>query len=484
MQYGITPYGFIMKRGSDILTEMRQDYQTLFTEIDLDDDSVVTQAMGIQAKQLSELWEVGNAVYNSTYPNSAEGQSLDYVCELNAITRLGSTRTRAIVGAKGTNGTIINANLPFRVQNAAKTITFGISEDFTINDSSAIQSKFLVSTVQDNTIYSLIIDGHTVQITSGISETAITIAEKIHDEINFLSATVGVTASLPSPADGHFIIISNDGISPFSVTFTANLSRTEFYTPFTAFSLETGEFNANAGTITYILTPVSGLESIYNFVDAEKGRFIENDTELRFRRAQNIRIVGACTIEAIKARINNDVLNVKQCRVYENDEDFSDIEGRPPHSIEVLVLGGDVDDIANEIWLVKGGGIKTFGDISYIIVDSMNESHVINFSRPVEKYIWVRITLQTDSQFPADGEDEITNNMLGLAQSRFGIGDDVLIQTLYCPIYSVKGITSALIEIAVTDDLNPPVTYVTANIPIGNREASAWDSSRITYLII
>jgi uncharacterized phage protein gp47/JayE len=288
---------------------------------------------------------------------------------------------------------------------------------------------------------------------------------------------------LPSPQDGHLFITANNTDIAFLLVPDVNLKIMDFYTPIQAQCDALGAISAPTGSLTHINTPQAGIYACTNLKDAELGREIEDDPDLRLRSYENIRVVGAATVEAIRARILQEVANVTECKVYENHELYTDSEGRPPKSIEALVLGGTDLAVATEIWKVKAGGIETYGNVVTDITDSMGYNHVIQFSRPIQVFIWLRITLHVSSEFPNDGQQSIMNNILVLAQSRFGISDDVLTQSLYCPIYAVKGIITALIEIAATYDLTPPITYVTSNIVIGEREIAAFDSSRIAFII-
>ena len=474
--YGLTKYGFIIKRGNVILQNIKDILIAKFPGINLSDDSMNLALVGIFAEELAAMWEVANGTYNSQYPQSAEGQQLDNICEINAITRLGETASKAVITTKGTEGTVIPNTFIAQKQNT--TIQFRATESITITKDLTNKMLLEVITPIDITDYIIIINNHTVIINSGIGATPLTIASQMHDEINTLTDLLKVSAELPIVLDGTFTILSNNLKVAFVAIPDAKFTINDFWTPFNSECMQIGSIAALSGSINEIITPVAGLDSIINFLDAEEGREIETDTELRIRRFENVRIIGAATVEAIRARILNDVENVDQCKVYENEEDYTDTEGRPPHSVEALVLGGSDQDIAKELWLVKAGGIKTFGSTAIVIYDSMDNPHTMNFSRPVEVNIWVRLTLVTDGSFPPNGEQQITNGILELATQSFDIGDDVLIQKLYCPIYQVAGVISVLVEIS---GVTAPV-YDTVNIPIDEREVAVFDSSRIIYL--
>jgi len=479
--YGLTKYGFVMKRGDVILQEIKDILRAKFPNIDLSDDSVNLDFVGIFAEELAAMWEVANGTYNSQYPQSAEGQPLDNVCEINAITRLGETASKAVLSAKGTEGIIIPDT--FIAQKEGTNIQFRATESITITKDLTNKMILEVTTVLAETDYVIVINEHTVTINSGLAPvTKESISIQMRDEINALTDLLKVSAEIPTIPDGTLTILSNDLDVSFIAVPDVKFTINDFWTPIHTECTEVGAIAASSGTINEIITPIVGLDSVINFLDAEEGREIETDTELRQRRYENVRVIGAATVEAIRARLLNEVAGVEQCKVYENEEDFTDPQGRPPHSVEALVLGGDDQDIAEKYWLVKAGGIKTFGSTPIVIYDSMDNPHTINFSRPVKVYIWLRLTLTTDGSFPPNGEQQVTNGILEMAAQDFGISDDVLIQKFYCPIYQVQGVTSALVEIAATYDLTPPGAYVQTNITIDEREASVFDSSRITYL--
>lgn len=481
MGYGVTKYGFIMKRGDQVLADLKASVQELFPTLDLSDQTPEGQIIGVISKPITDLWEIANADYNAQYPNSAEGQSLDNVCELNAITRLGASPDRAVLSLNGDEGTIVNTT--FQVQTIDKSVTFQAQESATISVANTNKMILDVTTIADSVDYIITINQHTVSINSGVVATAESISILIVDEINALTDLIFANAILPLVPDGTFTILSNDTDNAFTAYPDVNFTINDFWTPIVTLATVDGSIPAPTNTITQIVTPVFGLANVTNLKDAELGREIETDTHLRERRYASIRIVGAATVEAIKARILQQVDGVTQCKVYENVEDVIDIDGLLPHSLLVLAVGGSDLDIANKIWETRSAGIQTNGNISTIIYDSMNEPHNIKFSRPTNDYIWLRITLTVfPSTFPANGVAAITDAILEKSTS-FGIGDEVLIQSFYCPIYSVAGVESAYIEMAMTTDLTPPLVYGTSNILIGKQEASIFDSSRIEIII-
>jgi uncharacterized phage protein gp47/JayE len=252
-------------------------------------------------------------------------------------------------------------------------------------------------------------------------------------------------------------------------------------------SVNYGKIIAPENTITEIVTPLTGLDTCTNLVAATLGREIESDIELRIRRKVSLRIQAVSTVESIKARILQDVAGVTLVTIKENVNGTVDLQGRPGHSFETAVTGGSNQDILDKIWELKPAGIETYGNVTGIIVDSGGVNHTIKFSRPVTKYIWIKVSIELNLEevLPADGIDQIKNAMLLFCNSEFTMGDDIIIQKLYAPVFEIVGVYSALIEIAATDTIPGSwPTLQTTNIAIGDIQLPAFDLTRINVVIL
>jgi uncharacterized phage protein gp47/JayE len=168
---------------------------------------------------------------------------------------------------------------------------------------------------------------------------------------------------------------------------------------FTASS--TGPIECNSGTLTIIRSPTSGWDSVSNPEDGVLGSDIETDPALRLRRLQSLQLAGRSTIGGIFSNILQAVDNVSAVTVIENDGDVSDSDGRPPHSFEAIVLGGEDQDILDKILEVKAAGIQTAatGDnqVTGLATDIQGINHTINFSRPTEKDVYFHIEIGVDT---------------------------------------------------------------------------------------
>lgn len=251
-------------------------------------------------------------------------------------------------------------------------------------------------------------------------------------------------------------------------------------------AVEFGPISAIGGTITEIATPVSGWDTVNNAADGETGRNEETDAELRQRRLSTIAIIGAATVEAIRGRLLQEVDNVTDVNVYTNREDITDSFGRPPHSVEAVVVGGDDDEIRAKLWETVAAGIETYGNESGTITDSNGDSQNVYFSRPVQKYTWVRVTVDSyydEENFPDDGEDQIIDAVVEYGAG-LSMGKDLIIERWPVPIYNnVIGIGSMTIEHAITNLPTDIPSYVTTDIAIGPTSIANMSVDRVTVIL-
>jgi uncharacterized phage protein gp47/JayE len=238
-----------------------------------------------------------------------------------------------------------------------------------------------------------------------------------------------------------------------------------------------GPVLANTGTLNVIETPVAGMDSFTNESDAEIGANIETDAELKSRRDQELQLAGSATVEAILSELRAREL-VEAVIVFQNIYSIPDLEGRPPHSLDIVVLGDDEDDLAEAIFLVVGAGIETIGSISRTVVDSQGFSHTIKFSRPTEVNIWLELDLTVDiNLYPVDGDDQVEEAILLYAED-LTVGEDVVIygtKSLIAALTEIPGILDVVTRIGKT---NTPT--LDDNIVIAAREIAKFDSARIT----
>lgn len=466
---GLSAQGFERKRLPDIQQELRQAMRDAFGPINIGPESVFGQLIGIMAEREDQLWQLAEAVYLSQYPASAAARSLDGVSALTGITRLGATRTRVTGVVIGTPATVI----PFNSQasTAPQGDVYRTEAAATISASSVLVATLGVA-AQNSTLYRVTIGGVNYDYTSGTSQSAATIATALA-----AVADTSPLATVVAQSDA-LLIEAADPAEPFTLAVTGPVVILSVGSPVPFVALETGPRQALAGQLSQIETPVSGWTAVTNLVDGVAGRNIETDPELRIRREQSLRVIGAGTVEAIRARILQEVLGVTSVLIVENRTD-SEVEGRPAHSFEAIVQGGDQQQIGEVIWRTKPAGIEAHGAIEITVIDSTGVERAVGFSRPEPVAIWVTVELTIEAGFPPDGLARVRDELAAFGAA-FQPGQDVIFQALYKAIYRVPGITNADLAVAATDGTAPsPSDYDDENIVVAASEIAVWLPERI-----
>ncbi len=398
-----TTAGIIIPNTTQIQALIAADQATdIDPNINTSPDSIQGQENGIVADVLEQVWEAILIAYNAFNPDAAEGFLLDVVC---AIT-----------------GTLRQPAAPSSFS-GANTIWVGLAPNVTI-PAGTIFAQLGNLTNQ----YSVVL---------GVSSPVGSVDKST---VSAVAANVFTTGSAHTIPDGAAVILSSSGTLPAGAIvptryYFKRLSGTTFsvaLTPggaaVTATSLGTGTLTVspaysiqaancttagpiacNPGTLTVIVTPITGLYSVVNPNGATLGTNQDTDPQLRFRRESELRASGSGSVPAIRASILGIEVGgfqpVTSAFVFENTTDSLDARGLPGHSFESVVVdfvgGGSpsVPDnvIAQTIWNNKPAGIQAFGTSSGTALDDVGVAHVIGFSRPTQFLLTYIVAIHVDS---------------------------------------------------------------------------------------
>lgn len=213
---------------------------------------------------------------------------------------------------------------------------------------------------------------------------------------------------------------------------------------------EIGAIEAVPGTITKIVTPTKGWTSVTNDVPAVTGEPVETDEELRLRQSISVAIPSQNMLDGTIAGIAG-VDGVKRYKVYDNDTNVTDANGIPGHTIAAVVEGGLDADIAEQIYLRKGPGGGTYGDVSAEYVNADGLITTIRFSRPVYVPIDISLTVTKNTGYTSAIKTQIEEKNVSYIEA-LDIGNNVtmtgalasvlsLISNLSRPPFSVSALT-------------------------------------------
>lgn len=264
-----------------------------------------------------------------------------------------------------------------------------------------------------------------------------------------------------------------------------------------------GAITVGANSLTRILTPINGWQSVTNAAAATPGLASETDATLRIRQSNSTSLPALTPLESIYANIAA-VANVQRLQMYENDTDTTDVNGIPDHSICAVVSGGDPISICTAIANTKSPGTGTYGTTTEVIVDQNGVPDTINFFVLTEVPITMTVDVQelsgwTSSTIPlikaalaawlnglSIGQKDYLNKLWGPANLTgdvafaavnaylTGLGQSPLTQTQLDAIAATFNVTTIL-QCRASDA--PPAAQ---DVPIAFNEAAQGDVNLIT----
>lgn len=484
---GLTSDGFEPKSLQDIRDDISDNLKiSLGNDIDTTESSRIGQFIDTISTEINSVWLGLQDTYNSLYPDSASGTSLDNVVAITNTARLRALPSQGEIYVGGAVGTSITAGSLMQKTGTDDRFLFNL--DQIIVDTTNLIHASDLPTAGDMT---LSWDAESIAAIEW-NDTAITIKAKI--EAHSLIDDVTITGTLndaTAVASGAFHIefVNDSLVSREATVETTTLTRnTEAITvdPYFSTTLEAQVTAVNTGSVTVpvrslttIATPVVGWSVVLNFTAGITGRERETDSELRERRADELQQAGAATLNGMRQSIEA-VANVVNVTLIENDTDAIDLAGRPPHSVECYVSGGDDNEVAQSIYNAKpiGIGIASTSPNQRTgnFTDVNEDVQSMTFSEPVNVPMLMVVNITVDPSFyPVDGADQIKNSLVAFL-STFELGQDVLNHQLYSPVNTVPG----LLTVSILQDTIAGGVPAASNTPIAISDVATLELTDIT----
>lgn len=472
IKYGLSATGFKRKRLPEIMQAINSRISdSLGLKTQIQSNSVLGQIVGVFSYEIADLWEQAENGYNAMYPSTAHGVSLSNAAGLAGIQLIDAEYTTLVATCFGVNGT----EIPYNAQITDGTNTYSCTDVYAQIDSAraCVVGVKLAGAVAEGTSYSLTIDGITQTYTAVSGDSATNVLVNLSALFSFTDRTMTVN-------NEALLITMNDQAQTMNVVPGNTLVLSTIGSPFNFKADTVGALSPNTGSITQIVTSYAGWDSVENNVSAVVGRDAETDIALRQRWGASVYDRASAMVEAIRAAlIQTD--GVTFAIVYENDTDTTDDDGRPPHSIEAVVAGGNPQDIGATIWRTHAGGITTYGSQVVSINDSQGIPHIMRFNRPTEVPIHLQITVTANPEKELSGaaitliQQAIVSQSAGLT-----VGQDVILQSFYGTVYTATSGAVGYMEIKGSTD---GTTWSTDNIVIDARHLATFDASNITVTI-
>lgn len=474
---GVTDRGFVLKRMDTILEEIHADLTEGFGfDTSLQEASFLNVLITTFAGQVADLWETAQDSYYAKYPATATELNLDHAVQYGGIRRKPSKQTSYPLHCTGDDGTTVAEGAVVATDTKPEMRLYAV-RGFTISRNSFNEVRIKVAAVEVGSVYSMTINGSQYSYSSSKASE--------HEILSGLKEAIVNADYVVSVDEENLTLCIEDRVKARSnVLMLSNNLTTESVTTIANFNTESyGSITLPHGVVTKMITNVAGFTDVTNVLTPVYGRMQENDIELRQAYIAKSALRSNTMIDSICAELLNNVADIETASGYENYTDFVDARGLAPHSIEMIVEGGDNSEIAQAILKRKAGGIQTNGKIIVDVPGLYGDTIPIRFNRPEYLYTFIKVILhgnqaEIPSNYPALAKESILNDTKILKA-----GDDLLTQLLHKGIYqAVAGITYIDIMAAYSPDSTyVPVQedYRNANIIVSTRQKVLVDGTRI-----
>lgn len=469
-KYGLTPQGPNIKRLDVILDEMHESMSNkLKANTKQNPQSLLNHLLTNVADRIAELWEYGSDVYYSQYPTTAEGSSLDNAAQFGGTTREMPAKSYYSVLCTGLDGTTVPADTLIATDtNPAINLT--LTEDAQITRSAFNKAVVVLAAENPTSVLSMALNGELYSA----------------NDLEGLAQTITDEAFTVSYEDGKLIVEAVDTASSNTMVLSENLTTETVASVITFATVDYGDIVIPNGVITKIVKTVAGLQAVENVGSYVAGRLTETDVEMRQSYIDKIYSRSSAMLESIKSAILENVQGVLSVAPYENDTNETDSMGRPPHSVEIVVDGGNATEIAQQILNTKAGGISTYGDVETVLHGVYGEDITVRFNRPAYVYVWfqVGVTLNASTNPPTNYADLIKQTILECMED-VQAGCDVVPQKFTTALYkNVSGIDYFDIRLHATKDPAESVRdYPERSVSITARERAVTTESWIGVVI-
>lgn len=443
--YGITDKGFVLKRLDTILEEIHTDLTDGWkVDTRLAGTSFLNTLITTFGNQIANLWETAQDSYYAKYPATATELNLDHAVQYGGIKRAGDKRTSYILHCTGDDGTYVRENAVVAT-NTTPEIRLFSAEEFQIARERFNKVSVIVAS-EDTGVYTVSINGNQYSYSNpqGGKSSAILagLAAAIKDEGYEVKVEDDVLIINDKTKTRENVLTLTDNLTTSSVTSLANFLTNDY-----------GKITLPYNIVTRMVNNITGFTAVTNLLEPTYGRKRETDIELRQSYIAKSALRSNTMIESIIAELLNNVEDVESASGYENDMDVTDERGLPPHSIEIIVEGGDNTAIAKAIFRRKAGGIQTHGSVVVNVPGEHGDTIPVRFNRPEYLYAWLKVQLEGDEAKIPVNYSSLTKQSLMEDGAQMTAGTSLLTQLLNEGIYDrVAGLTKIIIYTAYTTD--------------------------------
>ena len=210
------------------------------------------------------------------------------------------------------------------------------------------------------------------------------------------------------------------------------------------FAKDNGDFSIDAGTLTTIITPETGVERISNPYESTSGTNTETDNELKLRALNSLTYRATSIFDGLLAQIGG-LQGVQKVAGYENNTknavEYKGITAEP-NSIAVVCKGGDLKQIGKVILENKTVGAYVQGDIEIPVYEEISkQTYTMRIYRPTQKQLKAELKVITNNLTTQDYTAQLQEQIINIINS-YKINDEII------PFQVASGISLPNLQLA------------------------------------
>lgn len=210
------------------------------------------------------------------------------------------------------------------------------------------------------------------------------------------------------------------------------------------FAKDNGDFSIDAGTLTTIITPETGVERITNPYESTSGTNTETDNELKLRALNSLTYRATSIFDGLLAQIEQ-LSGVQKVAGYENNtKNAVEYKGITcePNSIAIVCKGGDLKQIGKVILENKTVGAYVQGDIEIPVYEEISkQTYTMRIYRPTQKQLKVELKVITNNLTTQDYAAQLQEQIINIIKS-YKINDEII------PFQVASGISLPNLQLA------------------------------------
>lgn len=237
--------------------------------------------------------------------------------------------------------------------------------------------------------------------------------------------------------------------------------------------------NVSATDINKIVNPAAAIDTVIGVSAIKVGVDRESDYDF-LKRYEIVREgKGSCTEASIISALAN-IPTVSGAYIIVNESATETVNNVPPKTIACYVDGGNDyhQEIAEAIFDKKPVGVGTYGTETVYVSYGALTDYAVKFSHSKTVKIYVQLELTTSAEFEVNGNKDIKANIQRTIDS-LGIGKSLITTALYSQIYSVAGVSSAIIQVSTNG-----TEYSANNIEVNPYESCTFEQITINGVVI